>query len=219
MILLAVPPQAAPPQPETITFHFERPGLPVPVFTLTVHADGAAVYEASVRPEVPKYSPYAASIAVQPDTQVKFNVTLTPATTAKLFEEVRSTHNLPNACASKAKNIASTGKKTLSYTSRAGTETCTYDYTEDKTIYALTSTLQAIALTLDEGRKLESKHRYDRLALDPETEYLVNAFHDGNAVELSVIAPTLRSLADDPQVLERVRMRAAKLLAQAGAAP
>jgi len=215
MILLAAPQQAPPPQSETITFHFERPGLPVPVFTLTVHDDGSAVYQASVRPEVPKYSPYAATIAAQPNTEVTTNVTLTPATTTKLFDEVRGTHNFANGCASKAKNIASSGKKTLTY----GTATCNYDYTEDKTIYALTSTFEAIAFTLDEGRKLENKHRYDRLALDPETEYLVNAVQAGNAVELATIAPTLRSLADDPQVLERVRMRAAKLLAQAGTAP
>jgi hypothetical protein len=218
MILLA-PPQAALPPPETITFHFERPGLPVPVFTLTVHADGTAIYEASVRPEVPRYSPYAATIGAQPDIQVTANVTLTPATTMKLFDEVRSTHNFANGCASKAKNIASSGKKTLTYTAEAGTATCAYDYTEDKTIYALTSTFEAIAFTLDEGRKLENKHRYDRLALDPETEYLVNAVQAGNAVELATIAPTLRSLADDPQLLERVRTRAAKLLVQTGGTP
>jgi hypothetical protein len=215
MILLAAPHQQPPPQPETITFHFERPGLPVPIFTFTVQSNGTAVYQASYRPEVPKYSPYAATIAAQPDTQVTTNVTLTPATTARLFDEVRSTRNFAAGCASKAKNIASSGKKTLTY----GTSTCSYDYTEDKTIFALTSTFEAMAFTLDEGHKLEINHRYDRLALDHETEYLVSAVHDGNAVELSLIAPTLRSLADDPEVLERVRTRAASLRAQAGATP
>jgi hypothetical protein len=219
MIFQAIPQPAPPPQTETIAFHFERPGLPVPVFTLTVHSDGSAVYQASYRPEVPRYSPYAATIEAQLDTQVTTNVTLTPATTAKLFDEVRSTHNFAKGCASKAKNIASSGKKTLTYTAPSGTASCSYDYTEDKTIYALTSTFQAIAFTLDEGRKLEIKHRYDRLALDPETEYLVNAARDGSAVELTLIAPILRSLADDPQVLERVRTRAASLLAQAGSVP
>jgi hypothetical protein len=214
MIPLAAPYQTPVPPPETITFHFERPGLPVPLFTLTLHEDGTAVYEASYRPEVPKYSPYAATIAAQPDIQVTTKVTLTPATTGKLFDEVRSTHDFAKGCASKAKNIASSGKKTLTY----GAASCTYDYTEDKTIAGLTSTFQAIAYTLDEGRKLEIEHRYDRLALDPEIETLVNAVRNGNAVELATISPTLRSLADDPQVLERVRTRAANLLAQAGMA-
>ena len=215
MIAFAAPLQALPVQPDAITFHFERPGEPVPVFTLTVHPDGTAVYQASYRPEIPKYSPYAATMAAQPDTQVTTDVTLTSDTTAKLFDEVRSTHNFATGCSSKAKNIASSGKKTLAY----GSASCSYDYTEDKVIVALTNTFEAIALTLDEGRKLEIKHRYDRLALDPETEYLVNAVHDGNAVELVTIAPTLRSLVNDPQVLQRVRTRAASLLAQSGATP
>lgn len=215
MIVLAAPQQASAPAPEAITFHFERPGLPVPVFTLTVHADGSAVYQASVRPEVPKYSPYAASIAAQPNTEVTADVRLNPATTAKLFEQVRATHDFAAGCASKAKNVASSGKKTLTYNSAA----CTYDYADDKTIVALTKTFEGIAFTLDEGRKLESKHRYDRLALDPETEYLVEAVRDGDAVELATIAPTLRSLVDDPQLLERVRTRAANLLAQADRNP
>ena len=218
-MLLAVPQQAPSLPQETITFHFERPGLPVPVFTLTVHADGTAIYQASYRPEIPKYSPYAATLAAQPDTQVTQNVTLTPATTARLFDEVRTTHDFANGCASKAKNIASSGKKTLTYAAGLQAATCTYDYTEDKTIYALTNTFQAIALTLDEGRKLEISHRYDRLALDPETEYLVGAVRAGSAVEVGLIAPVLRALADDPQVLERVRTRASELLAQSGVTP
>lgn len=214
MTVVAAPFELPPPTAETITFHFERQGLPVPVFTLTVQPDGHAIYQASYRPEIPKYSPYAATLAAQPNLEMKTDIMLTPATTARLFDQVHSTHGFANGCASKAKNIASTGTKILS----AGSASCTYDYTEDKTIAALTNTFEAIAYTLDEGRKLENEHRYDRLALDPETEYLVKAVHDGSAVEVNLIAPTLHSLIDDPAVLERVRNRAASLLSQAGIA-
>jgi len=206
-----IPRQPPPPAAEAVTFHFERPGAPIPTFTLTVHPDGTALYQVSYPPEIPKYSPYAATLAAQPNTEVVMNVVLTPATTAALFDQVRSTNGFARGCASRAKNIASTGKKTLTY----GTASCTYDYADDKTIVALTRTFEGIAFTLDEGRKLDIKHRYDRLALDPETEFLVESYKRGDAVELAAIAPTLRSLADDPQVLERVRARAATLLAQA----
>jgi hypothetical protein len=218
MMPVATPYQPTP-SAETITFHFERQGLPVPIFTLTVHSDGTALYQAAYRPEVPKYSPYAASMAAQPNTEVTTNVTLTPATTSRLFEQVRSTHQFARGCASKAKNIASSGKKVLSYLAGTESATCAYDYTEDKTIATLTNSFEAIAFTLDEGRKLVSLHRYDRLGLDPESEYLMKAARDGSAMELSLIAPTLQALVDDPQVLERVRVRAAQLLAQAGATP
>jgi len=202
-----------PPQPpasaEAVSFQFERPGAPIPSFTLMVQPDGNAVYRVSYPPEVPKYSPYAATLRAQPNTEVTMNVSLTPRTVQALFDEIRSTDGFAHGCASRAKNIASTGKKTISYRGA----TCTYDYADDKTIVALTRNFEGIAFTLDEGRKLDLKHRYDRLALDPETEYLVEAVQRGEAVDLSLIAPTLRSLADDPQVLERVRTRAANLLA------
>ena len=215
MMLPAVLLQTPPKTSETIAFHYERPGVPVPLFTLTVHTDGSALYQASYRPEIPKYSPYAATLAAQPNKEVSTSVTLTAATTARLFEQARSTHNFATGCASKAKNIASSGKKTLTYE----TASCSYDYTEDRTIVALTNTFESIALTLDEGRKLETEHRYDRLALDAETEFLVREVRSGDATELSIIAPTLRSLVDDPEVLERVRTRASNLLAQSGGTP
>ena len=52
----------------------------------------------------------------------------------------------------------------------------------------------------------------DRLALDQETQDLVEAVEEGHAVEPNVIARTLRSIAQDTEVLERVRGRVASLL-------
>jgi hypothetical protein len=219
LILVAAALAQEPAPTGTIAFRFERAGNVIPNFTLTLHADGSATYQVSYPPEVPKYSPYAATIASLPNTDVTVNVTLTPALTARVFDQVRGTNGFRAGCASKAKNIADTGTKTLTYTSASSAATCVYNYADDKTIVSLTSTFQAIAFTLDEGRKLAIKHRYDRLALDPETEFLATAAKQGNALEFGTIAPTLRAIADDPQVLERVRARATSLLAQAAATP
>jgi len=204
---------------DTISFRLDRQGTPIPSYTLTVHADGRTTYQVSYPPEVPKYSPYAESIKALPNTDVTMNVTLSPAGTARIFDLVHSTNGFRLGCASKAKHIADTGTKTLTYTASSGPATCAYNFTEDKTILALNNTFQAIALTLDEGRKLETSHRYDRLALDPETEFLVASTRQGTAIELGTIAPILHAIADDPQVLERVRARAATLLAQAAVNP
>lgn len=217
--MIALSAQAIPPNPtDTVTFRFERAGNVVPNFTLTVHADGSATYQVSYPPQIPKYSPYAATLKAQPNTDVTITTTLSAVTTAKLFDRLNSTNGFKAGCASKAKNIADTGTKTLTYTSAAGAATCVYNYAEDKTIVALTDTFQAIALTLDEGRKLETEHRYDRLALDPEIEFLTKQAKAGNAIEFNTIGPILHAIADDPQVLERVRTRAAALLAQAAVA-
>ena len=100
------------------------------------------------------------------------------ATAAKVFALAHSLNYFNIACASTAKNVADTGKKTLDYI-RLGANgsradgvlgSCTYNYTENKDVQTLTDIFQGIADTLDEGRKLDYLHRFDRLGLDAEME-------------------------------------------------
>ena len=199
-----------------LTFHFERIGLPVPLFTLTVNADGTGTYVASVAPTPSRYA--TISQETLPNTPVQAPITLTPVATGRLFDQLRATHHL-KSCSSKAKNIADSGTKVITYTGPDGDASCTFNYSEDKQVAAMTATFQAIATTLDLGRSLDTAHRFDRLGLDQQMTILVSAVKDGRAVELGNIAPTLRSLADDQQVLERVRTTAAKLLEQSTVTP
>ena len=80
---------------------------------------------------------------------------------------------------------------------------------------ALTEMFQAISLTLDMGRKLDFDHRFDRLGLDATMASLTDMVDAGRAMELGTIASTLKSIARDSDVLERVRLRAERLLKQA----
>lgn len=190
-----------------ITFHFVRAGTILPSYTFTIHENGSGTYEAT----------YPATSSSMEAQSAKEPLALTQATTAKLFEEVRSTHQFRNGCESKAKNIADTGMKTLTYAGPDGGSSCRWNFTEDKTVEALGETFAGMAFTLDMGRTLAMKRRFDRLGLDQQMNLLVEAAKSGRAVELSNIAPVLRSLAEDPSLMERVRMRAAKLLEQSGA--
>ncbi len=79
----------------------------------------------------------------------------------------------------------------------------------------LTDTFLAIANTMDEGRKLEFLHRYDRLGLDEEMNFLTEQVEAGRALELETISATLSSLADDTALMQRVRLRAVQLLEKA----
>lgn len=207
---------AAQPAPDaSVTFGFDRPGLPVPAFTLTLHRDGTGTYAATVAPpptQSSRYSPYPPPPAAPP-TQLTRPITLTPQTTATIFEQVQSTHRFHGGCEAKAKNIANTGAKTLTYSGPDGNASCVYNYTEIRAVASLADTFLAIAFTLDEGRKLEHLHRYDRLGLDGEMRILGDAVHEGRALELGNIATELTSIAGDAQVLERVRSAAATLLA------
>ena len=219
LLLSALGACAQPPSSAVLMFHFERPGLPVPEYTLTVHEDGSGTYAATYTappPDPHSGSSYVAAQAAAAPTQVARPILLSAPTTARLFERVRSTNQLRDGCESRDKNIANTGAKTLTYTGPEGSAHCTYNYTENKAIASMTETFQGIAQTLDDGRSIELLHRYDRLGLDRELSNLADAVREGRAIEVATIAPVLQSLCDDSQVMERVRKRAAGLNALGG---
>ncbi len=205
------------PASPTLTFHFERPGLPVPEYTLALHPDGTGTYAAQYAPRPPQTSRYGgadASVpAPAPPETVSLPVQLSAATAAKLFEHARTAGYFEHPCESKAKNIANTGKKVLSYAGPDATGSCTFNYTDNKLIAGLADTFFGIAFTLEEGHTLAASHRFDHLGLDSEIIQFAEAVKQGRALEVGVIAPVLRSIAEDPQLLDRVRARATQLLA------
>jgi hypothetical protein len=194
-----------------ISFHFERKGLPVPEFTIQIHEDGSGTYQAAVV----ESSLSEDSTQVSPPQHVERTMTVTPATVAMIFKAAHELKNFDVACASKAKNIADTGTKTLTYAGPDGAGSCVYNYSQNKNVATLTDTFQGIAYTMDEGRRLEFLHRYDRLGLDAEMSRFAEEAQAGRALELSMIEPTLTAIVRDMALIQRVRLQAAKMLAQA----
>jgi len=194
--------------PATVTFHFERVGLSVPKFTLMVSEDGTGTYEAD-QIEIPSHG---GTLRSQPAAHVQRAVSVTPATLTKLFALARKAQVFNTECASKAKNIADTGSKALSYAGPDGAGTCAYNYTENKQVAALTELFQGIATTMDEARRLDFIHRYDRLGLDAEMTSFATQVDEGRALELGNILPTLNSIVSDTELIQRVRLRAQKMM-------
>jgi hypothetical protein len=212
---LAQPPavtNAAATQAE-VSFHIERSGLPVPKFTLRVREDGTGSYQAE---EVEGPSDRG-TVRYAEARHIDRTLNLTSDTVTRIFKAARELKYFDVDCASRAKNIANTGEKTLSYSGADGKGSCVYNYSEDKLVRMLTGDFLSIAETLDEGRRLAFLHRYDRLGLDAETIALEQAAAAGRATEFGTIAPVLSSIAGDPAVMERVRLRVARLLERAGA--
>jgi hypothetical protein len=204
----------APTNSATITYDFVRVGLSVPRFTIVLHEDGTGTYKAE---EAGRKSADAVVQQVSPK-QIDRTILLTPETTALIFSTARSLNHFEMFCGTKAKNIADTGKKTLTYTGADGTGSCTYNYSDDKNITMLTSQFYAIAYTMDVGRRLDFERRFDRLGLDAEMLSLEHAVQEKNALELGNIATTLQRIADDGETMQRVRQRAVKLLTQSSTA-
>jgi hypothetical protein len=195
-----------------VSFQFERAGLPVPRYTLEIHEDGTGRYQADEAATVPSQS--SSAVQYVGGKHIDRAIVLSPATVAKIFKQARSLDRFNVACDSKAKNIANTGKKTLTYAGPDGRGSCEYNYSDNKNVTALTDILLAIAFTLDEGRRLEFLHRFDRLGLDAEISSLAREEKEGRALELGTIAPTLTAIASDTALMQRVRLQAGKLLEQ-----
>lgn len=195
-----------------VSFQFERPGLAVPRYTIVVQEDGTGTYQAQIAPVSGGNGAMGASTAAQPVSQP---IRISIPTTQAIFGTAHSLDRFNIPCESRAKNIADTGKKTLSYKGSDGQGSCLYNYSENKSVAQLTDTFQAIAQTMDEGRKLQFLHRFDRLGLYSEIDVLSHEVEEKRVLELGNIAPALRSIVADEAVMQKVRERAAHLLALA----
>lgn len=193
-----------------VLFTFDRKGVAVGHYRLVVHENGTGLYEGNEIPSATAYGRAADSTALP----FKHVITISQATSGKIFSTAEKLNRFETQCASKLKNIADTGTKTLTYEGRDGTGSCTYNYSENKDVQGLTEIFQGIAETLDTGRKLDQLHRFDRLGLDSAMKFLTDEVSSGRALEIGTITKSLQSIAQDTDVMARVRNRATALLAQ-----
>lgn len=196
-----------------VSFQFDRAGMAVPRFTLRLRENGTGSYLA----DQAEIAATANSMRGQAAQHIEHPINVSRETVAKIFKAARAANYFNTECASKAKNIADTGKKTLSYAGPDGSGSCLYNYSESKPVDTLTNTFLAIAYTIEEGRRLDFLHRYDRLGLDAEMISFAGEVEAGRALELGTISPTLALIADDTAVIQRVRLRAQKMLEQVAA--
>jgi hypothetical protein len=193
----------------SVELSFERQGLPIPRFVITVYDDtGLDSYQGEEAAEPARGS------TIQPSSRpFKRQFSISAGTRSRIFSLARDLRYFSIACASKAKNIADTGTKMLSYKGSDGSGSCTYNYTENKQVQALADIFEGIAETMDQGRRLDFLHRFDRLGLDDAIAFLAQEVAAGHALEVGTIEPSLRSIATDDAVMQRVRTKAAALLA------
>lgn len=203
--------QDSAPAAPRVSFRFERAGLAVPRYTLTVFESGEAIYEGE---QVPPASSHTVSDAayIAAATPFKASVRISPATTKRVFSDANSLKDFNVQCESHLRNVADTGRKTLSFAGPEGHGECTYNFSENKAVVELTDTFLGMAETMDQGRQLEHLHRFDRLGLDAAISSLAQEVSSGRALELGTIAGTLRSIASDGELMQRVRLRASQLL-------
>jgi hypothetical protein len=174
--------------------------------TITVQSTGSARY-VSRNPFTP---PDPGS---DPDYTLDF--TLSSRNQKKFFDDARAANYFNGDFSYKKHVVASTGKKTLTYSDPVRHFSTTYDYSDNKAIQEITNLFSGISNTIEHGRKLVYLHRFDKLGLEDELKAMEDAVQSHNLAELQVIAPTLKSIVDDAMVLNIARQRAKRLLAKA----
>ena len=90
-------------------------------------------------------------------------------TTRQVFELAKRAHYFEGKLDSGKKNLASTGAKTLTYKDAERNTTATYNYSPVAPVQQLTELFQNLSTTLEFGRRLQYFHRYQKLALDEES--------------------------------------------------
>lgn len=191
----------------TFQLDFSDPGLSPSQWTITLRPDGTGHFRSQAGTLADDAKPGIVPPAVDRDIRVS------AAYADRVFAAAARHKWFNEACESHLK-VAFQGWKTLTYTGPQGQGSCTFNYSKDKEIQDLGDSLEAVTETILEGARMELLLQHDRLGLDAEMEFLVEAVGDGRAQQVCVIRDLLERLAEDDSVLERVRKRARMLLTQ-----
>ncbi|MGA3081844.1 MAG: hypothetical protein ABSD44_10735 [Terracidiphilus sp.] len=196
-----------------VQMDFSNPGLATPHWTLTLHPDGSGHFRSELGA--------APARSMETEDYPKLNapaqdrdVHVSAQFAQRVFVAARKHKGFNQECESHLK-VAFQGSKKLSYAGPDGQGSCEFNYSSDKEIQALGESLVAVGETILEGAQLETLLLHDRLGLDREMEYMIEASGDGRVQQLCAIREILERLAGDPDVMERVRKRARELLKKA----
>lgn len=190
----------------TVTFTLDFPGSQPDHYSFEVREDGQARYESSgkLAPDSETTDSFSFDFSVSPETREKiFGL----AARAKYFQRDLDSHR---------KNMAFTGKKTLTYQDGQRSGESTYNYSPDPVVQDLTSLFQDLSGTLEIGHRLEYDYRYQKLALEEELKRTEEMTRTGFPVELQAIAPILQRILGDSSVMNMSRARAQRLLERVG---
>lgn len=189
----------------TVTFSVEWSEAEPSHYVLTIESSGAAVYQ----------STGGKSVGGQPYS-LKF--TVSEGTRSRVFDTAKALDYFNRDFEYKKGKIAFTGKKTLAYSDGGERKfETTYNWSDNSSLRKLTELLQSISTTLEFGRSLSYRRRYDKLGLNAELKRMDELAAGGHLAELQVLSPDLEQIAADSSVMEIARQKARRLLQRANA--
>ena len=210
----------------TVTFDSVWDAATPQEYVITVKSDGPSTYlsRGASRPvQADEYrqdkrwgeEKPAASSSDDQDPEFHVEFTMSSATAQRIFKDAEQADYFNGSFDFTKHAIANTGRKTLTYADPSRHFQTTFNFSENKAVNDLAHLFLAISNTIEFGRKLEFKKKYDKLGLEGDLKAMEDAMEGHNLAELQIIAPTLQNIADDPSVMNIARARAKRLLSKA----
>lgn len=196
------------PEPPRIVYTFQHPEMQPARYTITIFENGVGHFASQAG-----LGPVNASDDVYP-APLDRDIRLDPVLLAGLFRYARDHQFFQQTCDRGRRRMAFIGNKTLTYSGPDGHGSCAFVWAADPALQQLSDQLNAVAFTLEIGRRLDVEAHHDPLGLDAELQFLQAALQNQQAVDLLNIAPQLQYIVADQDVMDRVRNRALALLTQ-----
>ncbi len=185
-----------------VTFTIDFPDSQPEHFSLLIHADGSSHYQSSGR--------LSADSDATDSFELAFSVS--PAMRQKVFELTARANYFQKDVDSHHKNLANTGKKTLSYKDSRRQGESTFNYSSNSAVQALTNSFQMLSATLECGHRLQYDRQYQKLALDEELKRMEDLDRRNELPEIQAIRPILEQIVADASLVNISRGRAEHLL-------
>ncbi len=184
----------------TATFSFDFPNADPSHYSVAVSADGRVAYQADPSSEASTGVPYI------------YRFTLSTESLNKIFGAVKQLKYFNQDFDFKKGKVAFTGNKTLAYKDGDRDFRSSYNWSNNATVEQLTDLFEGIAETMEFGRRLDYYHTHDKLGLESELKRLQEMDKDHQLAEIQAIAPILKSIAADQNVMNISRRRAEAIL-------
>jgi hypothetical protein len=200
ILLCSLPLHAA--DPAKVKFSLDFAGSDPEHYSISVTADGHAMYECS------------AKISADSEEREAYQWEFTFSDTARtrIFDLAAQAHYFSGKIDSGNHKLAFTGAKKLVYTDSQRNNTAEFNFSSSPPVQQLTTLFQGLAATLEYGRRLVHLHRYQKLALDEELKSMEDQARRGEIVELQAVRPILQQIYDDTSVMNVVRARALRIM-------
>lgn len=190
-------PQEAQPQKDApiISFTMSFPQGTPPFYNMAVDSSGRAEYKSTPQPNN-QGDPY----------MLKF--TASDATRTRLFELAKQLDFFRGSYDYTKSKVAFTGTKTLSFRNGKEEHETTYNWSQNPQIQEITNLFQSLEETIELGRQLQDKYRFDKLGVDAILKSLEEEAKDNRLAEIQAIQPILERIANDPNMMNISRRRA-----------